>query len=472
MFTSSSIMRGKMSKIEDCRLRIANWSGRSDGRTGIGTLKSRVKGLRSVLAVLAVALIASTPAFPQQDVTIATRTGVTVYNMALPEFRVSAGDATLYEAAKTIHTTLWDDLAFSGYFNLIPAEHYKFIPALDEKKIKFKDWASLQADYLVVGSTTRAGDRLTFTASLHDVKTQSYVLGKSYGGEMKVARQIGHQFANEILKRVIGLDKNLFTSKIAFISTRDGNRELYVMDYDGNSQTRITFNTVPDMLPAWSPDGRKILFTSYRNNNPDLFSYAIYEGVLAPISTKGLNTSAAFSPDGTKIAFSSSRDGNSEIYIANPDGTGLRRITSTPAIDTAPSWAPNGRLLAFTSDRGGPPQIYIMDAEGTEARRLMPQSGSYNDSAAWSPDGEYVLYVSREGGEFNIVKVGLTKQTSLKLTSGQGMNENPSWSPDGMHIVFASNRSGSYQVYCMDPLGGNVRQLTTQGNNHTPRWSR
>lgn len=408
----------------------------------------------------------------QQDVEITTKTGVRVFNFALPELKVSAGDATLYEAAKAIRDTIWEDLVFSGYFSLIPAEHYKFIPALDEKKIKFKDWQSLQADLLFVGSATRAGDRLAFTGSLHDVKTQNFVMGKSYGGEFKVARQIGHQMANEIVKRVVGLDKNLFTSKIAFISSRDGNRELYVMDYDGHNQTRVTFNTVPDLLPAWSPDGRRILFTSYRNNNPDLFSYAIYEGKLTPISTKGLNTSAAFAPDGSRIAFSSSRDGNSEIYIANPDGTGMRRITSSSAIDTAPTWAPNGRLLAFTSDRGGSPQIYVTDADGTEARRLDPQSGSYNDSATWSPDGEYILFVSREGGEFNILKIGMTGKTLLRLTSGVGMNENPSWSPDGRHITFASNRSGAHQIYIMDPDGGNIRQLTNAGQNYTPRWSR
>lgn len=444
--------------------------GRRKKRSGRGgSWLVRTIGVGTVLLLT---ILLSTRSYSQQDVTIGTHTGVTVYNVALPDYRVSAGDATLLDAARTIHQTIWDDLAFCGYFSIIPKEHYGFIPALDPKKIKFKDWASLEADLLVVGSVTRAGERLTYTGSLHDVKTQSFVLGKSYGGEMKVARQIGHQMANEIVKRVIGLDKNLFTSKIAFISDRDGNKELYVMDYDGSSQTRITTNKVPDMLPAWSADGRRILFTSYRNNNPDLFSYAIYEGQLIPVSTRGLNTCAAFSPDGSKIAFSSSKEGNTEIYIANPDGTQARRITNSQAIDTAPTWAPNGRLLAFTSDRGGSPQIYIMDAEGTEARRLQPQEGSYNDSAAWSPDGEYVLYVSREGGEFNIVKVGLTKMTLIHLTGGMRSNENPSWGSDGRHIVFASNRGGSYEIYVMDSEGGTIRQLTTAGNNTTPRWSR
>jgi len=429
--------------------------------------------MRQTAVVLLVLVLAGAgQAAAQQSVIIETREGVPVMNIALPDFKVGSGDAPLYETAKTIQSTIWDDLSFSQYFSIIPREHYSYIAALDEKKIRFKDWASLQADLLLVGSTTRAGDRITFTGNLYDVKTQNFVLGKSYGGEMKVARLIGHQMANEILRRIIGLDKNLFTSKIAFISERDGDRELFVMDYDGANQTQVTFNKVPDMLPAWSADGRSIVFTSYRNNNPDLFLYSIYEGKLTPISTKGFNTSACFSPDGAKIAFASSRDGNSEIYVSNPDGSSMRRLTAWGSIDTAPTWAPNGRLIAFTSDRGGLPQIYIMDSEGADARRLTPQAGDYADSPAWSPDGEYILYVARQGNEFNIMKVGLTKQTIMNLTAGNGMNENPSWSSDGRHIVFASNRSGGYQIYTMNSDGGNLKQLTNSGNNRMPRWSR
>ncbi|MEW6365454.1 MAG: Tol-Pal system beta propeller repeat protein TolB [Acidobacteriota bacterium] len=422
--------------------------------------------------VVAMTALAAGWAPAQQNVRIDTWGGVKVVNIALPDYRVAAGDGSLAEASNTIHTTIWEDLLFSGYFIIIPREHYKFIPVIDERRIKFKDWASLDADLLLVGTPSRAGDRLVFSGTLYDVKTQSSILSKSYGGEMKVARLIGHQMANEILRRWVGLDKNLFTSKIACISDRDGNKELYVMDYDGQNQTRITFNKVPDLLPSWSPDGRYVVFTSYRNNNPDLFSYSIYEGKLTPISTRGLNTSAAYSPDGSKIAFSSSRDGNSEIYLSNPDGSGIQRLTNGPAIDTAPSWAPNGRSLAFTSDRGGIPQIYVMDVDGADVHKLQPQTGSYNDSPAWSPDGEYILYVSREGNEFNIMRVDLFKQTIVRLTSGGGMNENPSWSPDGRHLAFASNRTGSYQIWCMDAEGGNLRQLTTAGPNYAPEWSR
>ncbi len=456
------------------------WGKKADGppfhqyntHRGEREKEGKVVHMRRIAGTIFLSLAVAALAVAQQGVIIDTSTGVQVLNIAIPDFKVTAGDATLYDASKTIHDTIWNDLIFSGYFNIIPHEHYRFIPTLDEKHIKFKDWASLEADLLFIGSATRAGDRLTFTGSLHDVKAQNFVIGKSYGGDMKVARLIGHQMANEIVKRVIGLEKNLFTSKIAFISTRDGNRELYVMDYDGSNQTRITFNKVPDMLPAWSPDGRYIAFTSYRSNNPDLFLYSIYEGKLTPVSTKGLNTSGCFSPDGSKIAFSSSRDGNSEIYLSNPDGSSMRRLTNNDAINTAPTWAPNGRMLAFTSDRGGMPQIYIMDAEGTDARKLAPQTGEYNDSATWSPDGEYIIYVSRQGNEFNVIKVGLTKQSLVNLTAGHGANENPSWSPDGRHIIFASNRSGSYQIYCADFEGGNLRPLTTDGQNLMPRWSR
>ena len=112
-----------------------------------------------------------------------------------------------------------------------------------------------------------------------------------------------------------------------------------------------------------------------------------------------------------------------------------------------------------------------MDAEGMNIRRVS-WSGSYNDSAAWSPVGDRLAYVSRIDGRFDIVVLELGTDKVKRLTWGEGNNENPRWSPDGRHIVFASNREGSYDIYTMGADGSDVRRLTRGGDSFTPDWSR
>jgi len=127
------------------------------------------------------------------------------------------------------------------------------------------------------------------------------ILGKRYQAEPSVFRLVAHRVADELMK-LYG-ERPYFTTKIVFVSNRDGNDELYMMDYDGANETRLTFNQWRDYMPAWSPDQRAIVFTSYRAGNPDLYLLFPYEGKLVPVSTRGTNFSGAFSPDGKKLAF-------------------------------------------------------------------------------------------------------------------------------------------------------------------------
>ncbi len=404
----------------------------------------------------------------QQEVIIKIREGVSLIPVAIPEFIAKDKNSLSYDCAKIIHKTLWEDLEFSRVFSLVPRDLYPPIPS--SGKINFKDWQGLQANILVTGEIeSPAEGRITFTVKAWDAKSGGYIFGKSYGGKAEEARAIAHRVADQMM--INFGEKPLFTSKIVFVSDRDGNMEIYMMDWDGYNQIRLTFNSVIDTLPSISPDKKIIAYTSYRKLNPDLYLYNISEGKNISFFSGGTNYSADFSPDGRKIAFVSSKDGNAEIYIANVDGTNLKRITFNPSIDTSPSWSPSGKEIAFTSDRSGSPQIYIMDSDGTNVRRISFE-GTYNDSPAWSPDGDRIAYVSRINNSFDIYVYNLRNNTVIKLTEEAGRNENPSWSPDGRHLVFASNRTGSYQIYIVDYDGSNLRRLTNTGNNKMPKWSK
>lgn len=403
----------------------------------------------------------------QQEVVLTIREGVPAISLALPPFIYDSSSPQAKQAAETIYQVLSDDLRFSRVFQLVPKEHLNYIRPLNPKEIFFKDWESIQARILLVGEIGLSENRMTFEVRIYDVKSERMILGKRYQPEPELFRLVAHRVADELMK-LYG-EKPYFTTKIVFVSNRDGNDELYMMDYDGANQTRLTFNKWRDYMPAWSPDQRAIVFTSYRAGNPDLYLLYPYEGRLSPVSTKGTNFSGAFSPDGKKIAFCSTRDGNAEIYVAKGDGTGVRRITFNSAIDTAPSWSPTGREITFTSDRTGTPQIYLMDAEGANVRKVS-FGGNYLDSPAWSPDGERIAFVSRVNNFFDLYILNLKSNKITKLTETNSRNESPSWSPDGRHVIFSSNMSGSIQIYSIDYDGTNLRCLTQEGENKLPNW--
>jgi TolB protein len=183
-----------------------------------------------------------------------------------------------------------------------------------------------------------------------------------------------------------------------------------------------------------------------------------------------MNSSPDWSPDGRRLVYTSIADGNAELFVLDLTSGRNTRLTRSSGIDTSPAWSPNGREIAFTSDRGGTPQIYLMDADGLNVRRISVD-GNYNDSAAWSPRGDRLAYVSRVERKFQIQLMDVATGRVTPLTS-QGNNENPRFSPDGRHLVFASDRAGSYDIYTMAVDGTDVRRLTKGGDAFTPDWSR
>ena len=257
---------------------------------------------------------------------------------------------------------------------------------------------------------------------------------------------------------------------VATVEKRDV-KEVFVGDYDGANQRRITINRTMNLTPNWSPDGRSIAYTSYRTGVPDILISNIYVGTMeSPTKGVGHNYLPVFSPDGTRIAFMSNRDGNPEIYVMNRDGSNLMRLTNSPAIDVTPTWSPNGTQLAFTSERTGSPQIWVVGVDGTGLRRISYES--FADRPTWSlPPYNEIAFAARTGPGFDIKILNIGSGETRQITFGEGSNESPAWSPNGRHLAFMSTRAGRSQIFTTDRDGKNVRQLTRDGNNTTPNWS-
>ncbi|HTN51542.1 MAG TPA: protein TolB, partial [Anaeromyxobacter sp.] len=230
--------------------------------------------------------------------------------------------------------------------------------------------------------------------------------------------------------------------------------ELVLYDVDGGTPRVLLSERTILLAPAWRPDGREILLTSYRTGRPELWAYRLADRSFRPLGGRANTMGGVYSPDGSRIAFSITEGANTDIWVMNADGTGARALTRDPAIDVSPCWSPDGRRITFTSDRAGTPQIYVMNADGSEPRRLTFQ-GNYNQTPQWSPRGDQIAFTARDERKvFDVFLVAPDGGAITRITQDQGRtNEEPSWAPNGRLLVFRTDRNGGSGLVVSDPKG-------------------
>lgn len=412
--------------------------------------------------------------------------------LAVPAFIALTSDTETTEAARILGEVLFDDIAFEREFYMIPRDTYRSIPqppSLDQ--VPLDRWKELGADGVAVGSVRKTGNGVVVQFRLVNVSTGVSAMAKEYSGSARTiqpaeVRQYAHTIADELHREQRGLN-GIARTKIAFTSDRDGERirgpvadrgiaNLYIADYDGARQTRITMSRAMDISPVWSPDGKTIAFSSWRTGYQDLYLLFPYSGAPIQNPTKGTPEKQswlpAWSPDGNRLAFTTSRDGgNAEIYVMNKDGSGLVRLTNHPSIDSTPTWSPTGTQIAFASDRTGAPQIYIMNVDGTGLQRISRES--HADRPTWSPAPLNEIAFSARSGGGNVIKIyDFATGSTRQLTDNVGTSESPAFSPNGRHVAFVSTRAGREQIFTIHRDGSGLRQITRTGTNRYPHWSR
>jgi hypothetical protein len=265
---------------------------------------------------------------------------------------------------------------------------------------------------------------------------------------------------------------------ILFVSDRDGEEEVWVMEDDGSEPIPLTVNTWLDGSPTWSSSGSRIAHTvAEPGGEEDIMVMKSDTSGKTNLTDNPTvrDTDPAWSPDDSRIAFVSYRDGNAEIYMTKMDGSDPIKLTDNPADDWDPAWSPDGSMIAFTSDRDGNPDIYVMNSGDGKNLQRLTQNEAIDEQPAWWQDAtsDRIAFVSYRDGNAEIYLMDSDGSHPVNLTNNLSEDKYPTWSPDGSQIAFTSNRDGDREIFVMRADGSNPTNLTHNlVDDWAPHWGR
>ena len=452
-----------------------------------GRIAHRMKAILRFLPLILLPLaFFLAPQVKAQDwVHTGTNLSNTTIRLAAADFKPVGADPQTIPLKAVFDTTLFSDLNNAGIFQMVSKSLAPQAMPGSPQEIVLAQWSADPANAAMVafGAFSVTSGRLVVYGWLDDAHNTAnpQVLAQQYNeaASQDMARTIAHRFADAIISRLGGGIDGIAETKIYFVSTRTGTKEIWVMDYDGENQHAVTHLGTISVSPRISPDNSRVAFASLGKYGwaIRMYSFDLNREVSFPAGVAGgSNFTPAWASDGSKIAFSSSRSGDSEIWIADQGGGGAHRITSLKGPNISPAWNPKTNMqLVFTGGRTGEPQIYIMDQDGSNIQR-MTDSG-YAVSPSWSPSGGLLTfawnrkYGPGDPGGQDIYVMEIASKNWLQITHESGNNDCPAWSPDTRHIVFQRTINGRTQIWTMLADGTQQRQLTYSGNNSMPNWS-
>lgn len=297
------------------------------------------------------------------------------------------------------------------------------------------------------------------------------------------ARRHAHELADAIVEATTG-EKGIAQSRFAAVvktgtsASGQAIEDLYVCDYDGYNLQRLTSDGVPIVGPRFSPDGRKVYFTSYRLGFPAVFVADVATRSISRLASfRGLSTGAVPSPvNPNKLAIILSHQGNPELYVMDATTKHLTRLTRTKlAAEASPCWSPDGKRICYVSDVAGSPQLYIVDVAGGQSRRLTLGRGE-SVQPDWGKNG--IVFATKRGCPYRIAVIDPDRgESSLRyLTPANEVYESPSWAPDGRHVVTSRTQGRSHSLWVLDAAekGDGPYQPFSGGGTQwlNPAWSK
>ncbi len=396
--------------------------------------------------------------------------------IAVPVFVDEGGAGNL---ARDLSRVVTSDLDGTGLFRTIGQEAYIGRIQGFDGAIGYEDWRAINAQVLVVGAVSAAGDRITVKFRAYDIANgqQFDGAGMQFAGTKAGWRRMAHKVADVVYSTLTG-EGPYFDSRVVYVAESGPKnarlKRLAVMDYDGANVQYLTDSSSIVLAPRFSPSGDRLLYTSYETGFPriTLLNLSNLKRQTLAEQPGTMTFAPRFSPDGGSVVFSLERGGNTDIYKMNLGSGQTQQLTNAPSIETAPCFSPDGSKICFESDRTGGSQIYIMGAGGGEGQRISGGAGR-NGTPVWSPRGDLIAYTKQNQGRFHICAMR-TDGSEEKLLTSSFLDEGPTWSPNGRVIMFTregEGGSGQASLWSVDITGRNLKQIPTEGAASDPAWS-
>lgn len=423
------------------------------------------------LAVLA--LLPAVPALAQDGpLRIEITDGVIEpMSIAIPAFH---GDA---EIAARVRQVVADNLTGTGLFREIAPEAHPARQASFTEAVSYEDWRAVNAQALVSAEVRQMGDSISVRFRLFDIVSgQPQGDGMQFDARAADWRRAAHKIADQIYVRLTG-ERPYFDSRIAFVQETGPKsariKRIGVMDYDGANILWMTDSSSLVLAPKFSPDGRRLLFTSYGSGFPQIQIMDVATVSARPLTTdpNAMAFAPTFSPDGRWVAYSREQGGNTDIWLMDVATGTQRALTNSPAIDTSPGFSPDGRRIVFESDRSGTPQLYIMGLDGGEPTRISFGEGRYG-TPAWSPKGDLIAFTKQIGDRFHIATMR-TDGSGERMLTESFLDEGPTWAPNGRVVMFTRvtpGGTGQPRLHSVDITGRNMRPMNLDFAASDPSW--
>lgn len=265
--------------------------------------------------------------------------------------------------------------------------------------------------------------------------------------------------------------KGFFAAKLAFVSERSGKSEIFVSDLFLGEARQITRDNAHALTPHWSPDGSKLLYTSFfKSGYPDIFLIDLSSLQRTTfLSLKGTNSGARYSPNGSQVTMVLSGEGNPELYVSNAQGRQISRRTRTSqAGESSPCFSPDGAQIVYASGETSP-QLYIIPASGGAPRRVGAGLSSYCAEPDWSRAApNKIAFTIRDGRVFQIAVLDLATGSAKRASKAAYDGVEPTWLADGRHLVYTARAANSRSLCILDTETGKSTKL---GSVHAEKAS-
>ena len=388
---------------------------------------------------------------------------------------VSARDAEM------IRDVVDADLKSTGLFRIVARDA---LPEFVEmgKMPDFTLWRAVKAQVLVQAKlSAESGGRYNLEFYVWDVNGREQIEAQSLVASKKSARRLAHIMADAIYERLTG-EVGYFDTQIVFIAesgpVNDRVKRMAIMDQDGYGLRYLSDADTFVMSPHFSPNMQTIVFLSFRDDDPMVWTLDLETGEQRRLGQfGGMNFAPRFSPDGTKIALSLVKNGITHIYEYDIESKSLRQLTFGHSLNTSPSYSPDGKKMAFNSDRSGNQQIYVLDLESGGVERITYGAGRYA-TPAWSPDGKFIAFTKIADDTFYIGIMD-PRGRNEKILAGGWYMEAPSWAPGSRRVVYYETEKALdgieriSHIRSVDITGRNIYEIELPDgvNGVEPTWS-